>query len=211
MITAHERLVIASHNQGKVVEIRELLTDFALQIISAADLNLPEPEETGTTFIENAELKARLAAEASGLACLADDSGLEVSCLDGAPGIYSARWGGANKDFNLAMTRIHQEMTQAKEKNSNAEDKARMICVLALAIPNQKEGTVTCHHFYGHIDGHIVWPPRGERGFGYDPIFQPIGDNRSFGEMPPEEKHAMSHRMVAFKALMESGLLPNAR
>ncbi len=211
MIAAHERLVIASHNQGKVVEIRELLTDFALQIISAADLNLPEPEETGTSFIENAELKARLAAEESGLACLADDSGLEVACLDGAPGIYSARWGGANKDFNLAMTRIHQEMTQAKQENSNAEDNARMICVLALAIPNQKEGTVTCHHFYGHIDGHIVWPPRGERGFGYDPIFQPIGDNRSFGEMPPEEKHAMSHRMVAFKALMESGLLPNAR
>ena len=192
MLTRGETLVVASHNPGKVREILELLEPFDLRVMGAAELGLPEPDETGVTFAENAALKARAAAEASGFACLADDSGLAVSALGGAPGIYAARWAGPNKDFALAQARVEREL-----KEKGAEDfSAKFVCALALARREEK-----IEIFEGEVSGHVVFPPRGSRGFGYDPIFVAEGMRETFGEMEPARKHAMSHRARAFEKL----------
>lgn len=180
-------LLIASHNEGKVAEIREMLSPLSIKVISAKEANVPEPEETGTTFAENARLKAEHAAAASGLPALADDSGLAVAALSGAPGIYSARWAGPEKDFTIAFDRIRSEL-------GNKNTAAYFVCALALALP-QRETQV----FEGRIDGRLTFPPRGNRGFGYDPIFIPDGYAITFGEMPPEEKNRISHRARAFE------------
>lgn len=191
------RLVIASHNEGKVREIAELLAPFGIEPVSAAALDLPEPEETGVTFVDNADLKARLAADLSGLPALADDSGLCVDALDGRPGVLSARWAGETRDFGLAMERVHRELSARQPEASRA---AHFICALALAWPQDGQ----CENFEGRVDGSLVWPPRGENGFGYDPMFQPIGHELTFGEMDPAAKHAMSHRADAFRKLVAS-------
>jgi XTP/dITP diphosphohydrolase len=185
-----ERLVVASHNRGKVVEIEALLKPFGVVTVGAAALGLPEPEETGATFEENAALKARAAAETSGLPALSDDSGLVVPALGGAPGIYSARWAGPGKDFRIAMERVQRELG-AKDRS------AHFVAVLALAWP---DGGIAC--FRGEVHGRLVWPPRGERGFGYDPMFVPDGYELTFGEIDPDEKHRISHRARAFERLV---------
>ena len=187
------RLVIASHNKGKVREIAELLAPFGVEILSAADLGLPEPVETGATFRENAEIKARAAAKAGGLPALADDSGLVVPALAGAPGIRSARWAGPGRDFRIAMERVERELAGKTDR------RAHFVCALALAWP---DGHLDC--FEGRVDGTLVWPPRGSRGFGYDPIFVPDGHAETFGEMDPEKKHAISHRADAFRKLVSA-------
>lgn len=196
-------LVIASHNQGKVREINDLLAPFRVRAVSAGELNLPEPEETGTTFIANAELKALAAARAANLPALADDSGMSVDALDGAPGIYSARWAGASKDFGKAMEKV---WSAVQEKGEAAEPPyhAQFVCALSLAWP---DGHI--ESFEGIVQGRLVWRPRGVYGFGYDPMFMPeseveSGQLRSFGEMPPEEKHAISHRARAFRQLINA-------
>lgn len=185
------RLVVASHNPGKVREIKDLLAPFGVEVVSAGELNLPEPEETGTTFRANAELKALAAARASGVPALSDDSGLAVAALDGAPGIYSARWAGPEKDFLAAMKRVHRELDGKDDR------RACFICALCLAWPDGH-----CETFEGRVDGTLVWPPRGDKGFGYDPIFRPEGHAITFGEMEPARKHAMSHRARAFDQLV---------
>ncbi|WP_135211968.1 RdgB/HAM1 family non-canonical purine NTP pyrophosphatase [Vitreimonas flagellata] len=189
------RLVVASHNAGKVREIGALLAPLGVEAVSAGDLGLPEPEETETTFVGNAALKARAAAEASGLPALADDSGLEVFGIGGDPGVYSARWAGPNKDFGFAMQRVHEEL----QKRGATDFSARFVCVLAMAEP---DGAVET--FEGEARGMIVWPPRGTKGFGYDPIFQPNGLDRTFGEMSHDEKLPMTHRARAFEKLLAS-------
>jgi len=189
-----DRLVIASHNQGKVDEISALLEPLAIAAISAASLDIPEPEETGDSFEANAALKARAAAEASGLPALADDSGLVVLALGGAPGIYSSRWAGPAKDFQSAMERVHREV-------GDKDRSARFVAVLALAWP---DGDTEL--FRGEAAGTLVWPPRGEHGFGYDPIFVPEGGAETFGEMDPAEKHKISHRARAFAKLVHGCL-----
>ena len=194
-----DSLVIASHNQGKVREISDLLQPLGIKIIGAGELGLIEPEETGQTFIENAVLKASLAAEASGLPALADDSGLVVNALGGAPGIYSARWAGPNRDFAQAMRRV----SEALLLGGNPDRSCAFICALALAWPDGHNES-----FEGRVAGTITWPARGERGFGYDPIFTPLGYDKTFGEMDPEHKHAMSHRADAFSQLLSSCLTP---
>lgn len=188
------RLVIASHNAGKVREIRELLAPYGIEPVSAASLGLPEPEETGTTFVSNAELKARAAADLSGLPALADDSGLCVDALQGDPGIFSARWAGESKDFGHAMRLVHQHVEAA---GPAAGRDAHFVCSLSLCWP---DGHI--ESFEGRVDGILVWPPRGENGFGYDAMFQPLGHDISFGEMDPDAKHAMSHRADAFAKLV---------
>ncbi|WP_332811961.1 RdgB/HAM1 family non-canonical purine NTP pyrophosphatase [Sphingomonas sp.] len=189
------KLVIASHNQGKVREIAELLGPYGIEPVSAAALDLPEPEETGTSFVDNADLKARLAADLSGLPALADDSGLCVDALEGRPGIHSARWAGPDRDFRIGMERIWEEVLA---KGPEAGRDAHFVCALAVAWPNDGQ----CENFEGRVYGQLVWPPRGEKGFGYDPMFQPIGHQQTFGEMDPAEKHAMSHRAEAFRKLV---------
>ena len=191
-----EKIVIASHNPGKVREIGDLLRPLGLSVVSAGELGLPEPEETGKTFEENAIIKARAAAEGSGLPALADDSGLCVEALKGAPGIYSARWGGPQKDFGMAMRRVHEELEKAGA-HTREERAAHFTCALALAWPDGEVETFT-----GHVHGHITWPPRGDKGFGYDPVFVPHGHDITFAEMEPEKKHAMSHRARAFEKLL---------
>lgn len=188
------KLVVASHNQGKVREIRDLLRPFGLDVVSAGDLDLPEPEETGLTFRANAELKARAAAERSGLPSLADDSGLCVEALDGAPGIYSARWAGPEKDFGLAMWHVERELADRQETDA----RAFFVCGLALAWP---DGHI--EYFEGRVNGILTFPPRGSKGFGYDPIFIADGETITFGEMEPDRKHAMSHRADAFRQLVD--------
>jgi XTP/dITP diphosphohydrolase len=185
-----DRLVIASHNQGKVEEISALLAPFRITALAAASLGIPEPDETGDSFEANAALKARAAAEAGGLPALADDSGLVVPALGGAPGIYSARWSGAAKDFRVAMDRVHREL-------GNQDRAALFVAVLALAWPD-----VDLELFRGEVSGTLVWPPRGERGFGYDPMFVPDGCVETLGEIEPAEKHKISHRAVAFAKLV---------
>ena len=187
------RIVVASHNAGKVREIGELLAPSGVEAISAASLNLPEPEETETTFIGNAELKARAAADASGLPALADDSGLEVFALDRAPGVYSARWAGLEKNFKSAMARVWRDL----EEKGASDHSARFVCVLSLALPN---GAV--ESFEGEARGRVVWPARGNRGFGYDPIFVPDGHIKTFGEMSAQEKLPLTHRARAFEKLI---------
>lgn len=189
------RLVIASHNEGKVRELDELFEPYGIECVSAGSLDLPEPAETGDTFEANALLKARAAAAGSGLIALADDSGLEVEALGGAPGIHSARWGGKDKDFGLAMQRVHDEL----EATGGAYTRANFTCALALAAPNGEDAVFT-----GRVFGHIHWPPRGDRGFGYDPIFVPDGYHETFGEMDPKLKNELSHRMRAFEQLIEA-------
>lgn len=193
------KLVIASHNQGKVREIGDLLAPFGVETISAADLGLPEPEETETTFAGNARLKAVAAAKASGLPALSDDSGLAVDALDGDPGIYAARWAriprieGGGRDFDMAMWRVWTEMEERGGPKS-----ARFICALCLAYPDGKTDV-----YEGTVEGEIIWPPRGDKGFGYDPVFQAIGDTQTFAEIEPKEKHAKSHRADAFEKFIK--------
>ncbi len=189
------RLVLASHNAGKLREIADLLRPFDIEVVNAGALGLPEPEETGATFAENAELKARAAAAASGMAALSDDSGLCVAGLQGAPGIYSARWAGPNKDFGLAMTRVEEELQRA----GSTDRRAHFVCALSLCWPDGH-----CETFQGEVHGQLVFPPRGARGFGYDPIFVADGYDSTFGEMDPDVKHAISHRAQAFKQMIDA-------
>lgn len=195
-LTAGMKLVVASHNPGKVWEIRKLIAPYGLEAISAADLALPEPEETEPTFAGNARLKALAAAKGANLPALADDSGLEVDCLGGAPGIFSARWAGPTKDFGLAMTKVAGEIT-ARHGWSYPGPRANFISVLSLAWPDGRS-----HEYTGRIHGVLVWPPRGANGFGYDSMFQADGETITFGEMDPPRKNAISHRAQAF-ALFE--------
>jgi XTP/dITP diphosphohydrolase len=197
-LTRGSVLVVASHNQDKVREIRELLDHFGLVVKGAAELDLPEPEETGASFAENAALKARAAARASGTTALADDSGLGVDALDGAPGIYSARWAGPERDFSAAMARVEREL-----KERDATDlSAKFVCALALAEPGAEPEI-----FEGEVRGHLVFPPRGTEGFGYDPIFIAQGMSETFGELDPALKHKISHRARAFaKFVAATGL-----
>lgn len=190
------RLVLASHNAGKVAEFRALLAPWPLRVESAASLGLPEPEETGATFVENAELKARAAAAAA--PALADDSGLVVPALGGAPGICSARWAGRERDFRAAMADVERRLAQA---GAPAEPDAHFVCALALAWPDGH-----CEIFEGTVHGYLVFPPRGARGFGYDPAFVPRGGALTFGEMDPAEKDRISHRAAAFARLAEACL-----
>lgn len=206
------RLVIASHNPGKVTEIADLLRPFAVEVVGAAALSLPEPDETGTSFAANARLKAEAAAKASGLPSLSDDSGLVVPALGGAPGIHSARYAKEAGGFGPAMERLHRELAALPESPSNPNSmpeslsnpnsiklqNAYFVCALAMAWP---EGRTL--DFEGRVDGVLVWPPRGKNGFGYDPIFQAEGESQTFGEMEPQAKHAISHRARAFAKLVE--------
>ncbi len=193
------RLVVASHNAGKVREIGELLAPFGFEAVSAGELGLAEPEETGDSFIANAELKARAAATASGLPALADDSGLAVAILNGAPGIYSARWAGGARDFAAAMKRVETEMAATHSGDTSA----RFVCALSVAWPDGHVETVE-----GEVRGHIVFPPRGKNGFGYDPIFVADGMTQTFGEIAADAKHAISHRADAFRKLVARVLAP---
>ena len=183
------RLVIASHNPGKIAEIAALLAPFRVEAVGAAELGLAEPEETGETFEANAALKAHAAAQAAKLPALADDSGLVVPALDGAPGIYSARWAGPGRDFMVAMERVNREL-------SDKDRSATFVSVLALAWPDGEEAL-----FRGEVHGRLTWPPRGDNGFGYDPIFVPEGQKQTYGEMTLTEKFATDHRVRAFAKL----------
>ena len=201
------QLVIATHNSGKLAEMRELLAVHGVDTVSAGELGLPEPEETGATFRANARFKAEAAAKASGMAAFADDSGLAVDALDGQPGIHSARWAGPDKDFRLAMNKIQSLLIERGAKAANRR-RAHFISALCVAWP---DGHV--EEFEATIDGTVVWPPRGTMGFGYDPLFLPDGETRTFGEMPSEEKHGLpphgqglSHRARAFLKLAEACL-----
>jgi len=191
------QLVVASHNEGKVREIKALLGPHGIVPVSAGSLGLPEPEETAKTFAGNAELKARASAQGSGHAALADDSGLCVEALGGDPGIFSARWAGETKDFGIAMTRIENEL-RAKGLTTSA---AKFVCALSLALPSGEIQT-----FEGEVHGTLTFPPRGDHGFGYDPIFVAHGMNQTFAEIDPAQKHAMSHRAKAFEKLLHSGI-----
>ena len=201
------RLVIATHNSGKLAEMRELLAPFGIAAVSAAELGLAEPEETGTTFAANACIKAQAAAGASGLPAFADDSGLAVDALDGAPGIHSARWAGPDRNFRRAMEAVD---TQLRERGADSprQRTAHFVSALCVAWP---DGHI--EQFEARVDGTLVWPPRGDRGFGYDPMFKPDGFERTFGEMASEEKHGLpprgrglSHRARAFMKLAEACL-----
>lgn len=200
MLSRGATIVVASHNTGKVREILELLAPLGFDVKGAAELGLAEPEETGSTFSGNAAMKARAAADATRLPALADDSGLVVFALNGAPGIYSARWAGPERNFFAAMTRVEQ----ALEKSHSEDRSAKFVCALALATP---EGGM--HIFEGEVHGTLTFPPRGDKGFGYDPIFIADAMDETFGELAPERKHAISHRARAFaklkKHLTESG------
>lgn len=195
------KLVIASHNQGKVREIRALLAPFGIEPVSAGDLGLPEPVETGTTFAENALLKARASAEGSGIVALADDSGLCVAALGDAPGVYTADWaerqafeGGPGRDWYMAMGKVEGKLA---ELGPDADRSAYFICTLALCWPDGETAL-----FEGRAPGRLTWPPRGTMGFGYDPVFVPEGRSETFAEIAPDEKHAISHRADAFAKLV---------
>jgi XTP/dITP diphosphohydrolase len=201
------RLVIATHNPGKLVEMRELLAVYGVDAISAGELGLAEPEETGSSFRENARIKAQAAAKASNMAAFADDSGLSVDALDGDPGIHSARWAGPDKDFRFAMNKIQTLMV---ERGAKAAERRRshFVSALCVAWPDRH-----VEEFEATVDGIVVWPPRGALGFGYDPLFLPDGQTRTFGEMAAEEKHGLpphgrglSHRARAFLKLAEACL-----
>lgn len=190
------RLLIATHNAGKLEEFRELLAPLGVAVTGAKELGLDEPEETGTTFIENARIKALAAMQATGLPALADDSGLEVDALDGAPGVYTADWaeGPGGRDFLRAMTRTHSEL---QARGAARPWTARFCCTLLLARPDRGEQV-----FEGRVEGQLVWPVRGALGHGYDPMFQPEGESRTFAEMDHAEKNAISHRGRALKAFL---------
>ena len=189
------RLVLASHNPGKLREIDDLVRPFGLEVVSAGALGFPEPEEDAPDFGGNARIKALAAARASGWPALADDLGFCVAALGGAPGVYSARWAGPGKDFGPAMERVNAMLGDA------ADRRAWFVAALCLGWPDGKTAT-----FLGRVDGRVVWPPRGDRGFGYDPIFQPDGQTLTFGEMLPEQKHPVSHRARAFAQLQAASL-----
>ena len=192
---AEDTLVLATHNQGKLREIKELLAGRQIEVLSAAALGLDEPEETETSFTGNARLKARAAAQATSLPALADDSGLVVEALNGDPGIYSARWAGPEKDFAMAMQLVEQKLAE-----SGSDDRrAHFICSLSLVWPDGFDVTVE-----GRVDGTLVWPPRGSNGFGYDPMFIADGYDQTFGEMDPALKHAIGHRADAFDQLLRA-------
>ncbi len=198
-------LVIASHNQGKVREIRVLLAPFGIEPVSAGDLGLPEPEETGTTFAENALLKAHASAQGSGMVALADDSGLIVDALGGMPGVYTADWaeqaaheGGPGRDWYMAMGKVEGKLVAL---GGDAIRTARFVCTLALAWPDGHAQV-----YAGTVEGSLTWPPRGTLGFGYDPVFVPVGHAQTFAELDPAAKHAMSHRANAFAKLVSEAL-----
>jgi XTP/dITP diphosphohydrolase len=193
------RLVVATHNRGKAAEIRALLGPLGVEIVSAAELGLPAPDETGQTFVENATLKALAATSASGLPALADDSGLSVAALDGQPGLYTAEWEGPTRDAMVGMHRIQDELRKRGVPDTEAGRAATFQCVLALAWPDQHVETVR-----GSLEGRIVWPPRGRNGHGYDPCFQPRGGDRTCAELTDAEKNAISHRGRAFAKLVEA-------
>jgi len=202
-----DRLVIATHNPGKLAEMRDLLATYGVEAVSAGDLGLPEPEETGTSFRANARIKAEAAAKASNMTAFADDSGLAVDALGGDPGIYSARWAGPDKDFRFAMNKIQSLLIERGAKSAE-QRRGHFVSALCVAWP---DGHV--EEFEAVVDGTIVWPPRGTAGFGYDPLFKPDGQTRTFGEMPSEEKHSLpprgaglSHRARAFLKLAEACL-----
>lgn len=194
----YDQLVIASHNLGKIEEITELITPLGITVRNSVELQLPEPIEDGLTFIENATIKAISASNNSGLPALADDSGLSINALSGAPGIYSARWAQTanGRDFNFAMERIHNELIKHDDLT------AQFTCALALSWPDGHIET-----FEGILNGKIIWPPRGTKGFGYDPIFQKLGESRTFGEIEPMEKQKISHRAIAFNKMLKSCFL----
>jgi XTP/dITP diphosphohydrolase len=192
-LTRGDRLVLASHNPGKLREIESLVRPLGIAVVSAATLGLPEPAEDAPDFAGNARIKALAAATASGLAALSDDSGFCVAALGGAPGVFSARWAGPAKDFTAAMEAVHQKMADSTDR------RAWFVAALCLAWPDQHTET-----FIGRVDGTIAWPPRGTRGFGYDPMFIPAGESLTFGEMAPEEKHAISHRARAFAQMLRA-------
>jgi XTP/dITP diphosphohydrolase len=195
-----DRLVIATHNAGKLREIAALMEPLGISCVGAAELGLPEPEEIGNTFVDNADLKAREAADLSGLPALSDDSGLCVDALHGMPGIFSARWAEdeqGNRDWTRAMEKVWGEV-EATEPD--AAPAAHFVCALSIAWPN--DGMV--ESFEGRVDGTLTWPPRGDKGFGYDPIFVPAGRDITFGEMDPAEKHQISHRADAFRKLVKA-------
>jgi XTP/dITP diphosphohydrolase len=201
------RLVIATHNPGKLAEMRELLRPHGIEAVSAAELGLAEPPETGSSFRQNARIKAAAAATAADLPAFADDSGLTVDALDGEPGIYSARWAGPDKDFGRAMRTIEDKL-RARGAETPDRRRAHFVCALCLAWPDGH-----AEEFEATVDGTLVWPPRGEQGFGYDPMFRPAGHGRTFGEMSSEEKHGLpprgkglSHRARAFVKLAEACL-----
>ncbi len=202
-----DRLVLASHNKGKLVEFQELFEPFGLELISAAELDLPEPEETGTTFAENARLKAHAAAQGSGMIALSDDSGLCVDALGGDPGVYTADWAGVPRNFAHAMKRV-EDALQAANATSPSQRRASFNATLCLAHPDGRDAL-----FVGRCDGTMVWPPRGERGHGYDPAFMPDGYDITFGQMPAEMKHSwtpgetgLSHRARAFAKFVEQAI-----
>jgi XTP/dITP diphosphohydrolase len=185
------RLVLASHNPGKLREIADLVRPHGIDVVSAGALGLPEPEEDAPDFAGNARIKALAAATATGLPALADDSGFCVAALGGEPGVLSARWAGPAKDFNAAMAMVHERMEDA------ADHRAWFVAALCLAWPDGHTET-----FLGRVDGVVIWPPRGDRGFGYDPVFLPGGADQTFGEMDPAAKHAVSHRARAFAQVL---------
>lgn len=191
-----DKLVIASHNAGKIREMSALLSPFGVSVVSAGDLNLAEPEETESTFVGNARIKAHFAARESGLPALSDDSGIEVDALDGAPGVYTADWAEtlSGRDFPMAMTRV---WTLLEEKDAPTPRTARFCATLCLAWPDGHDEI-----FEGRVEGQIVWPMRGELGFGFDPIFLPDGEEVTFGEMDPARKDEISHRAIAFAKLV---------
>ena len=190
-LTLPPRLVLASHNAGKLVELEELLGPLGVDVVGAGALGLPEPEETGDTYVANALLKAHASAQGAGLPALADDSGLSVAALGGKPGIHSARWAGPERDFALAMKKVEEALGDDPDRSASFH------CVLALAWPDGAERV-----FEGRVDGHLEFPPRGSNGFGYDPIFVPEDETRTFGEMTPAEKKARNHRARAFARLL---------
>lgn len=207
-LAAGDRLLVASHNKGKLAEFADLVAPWGVEVVSAASLGLVEPVETGTTFEENAALKAVTAARAAGIPALSDDSGLCVVALDGRPGVYSADWAGPGKDFAQAMRNIEEELAAARAKTGLADRRAFFVAVLCLATPDG-----ATRFFRGEVHGEVVWPPRGQAGFGYDPMFRPDGHDRTFGEMTAAEKHgwrhgatALSHRARAFAAFADAVL-----
>ena len=192
-----DTLVLASHNKGKLVEIADLIRPLGISVRSAAEFDLDEPEETETTFAGNARIKAHFAAKATGLPALSDDSGLMVDALDGAPGVYTADWAETpnGRDFLIAMGKVHDKLTDVAAPKPWT---ARFCATLCIAWPDGHDEI-----FAGHVEGQLVWPIRGENGFGFDPMFQPDGENETFGEMDPDRKHAMSHRAVAFAKMLD--------
>lgn len=206
-----DRMVLATHNAGKLREFQDLLAPFGLNLLAAGELGLPEPDETGTTFVENARLKARAAASASGMPALADDSGLCVDAIGGKPGVYTANWAGSTanggRDYSVGMRRV-EDALQAAGATTPAERRGSFNATLCLAHPDGREAV-----YEGAVYGTLVWPPRGDKGFGFDPVFMPDGYDQTFGEMPSEDKHSwshgqtgLSHRARAFAKFVEAAL-----